>query len=156
MPSRNQVHAKRLYGFLPVVKGHSSFKSRVEVRQFRRTFFNQGMGNLVAPIRSKRYGVTVSVLGQGICSVRVHREDGHVNSSVNSSGVLCMPRVPFIVCDEKELSMFTGIYSSSKAARPCNMCLCSFEQHGIETIGAERTIAQMMQVRIRFFVCVLM
>jgi hypothetical protein len=62
--------------------------------------------------------------------------------------MLCYPRVPFFVTDEKDLtSCVTGMFSSGKANRPCNLCTHVFK--GSSDIGAQgplRTVHDMIEV----------
>ena len=62
---------------------------------------------------------------------------------------LCYPRVPFFVTDEKDLtSCVTGMYGSSKANRPCNLCTLIFKGAAdITEKGPRRMLAEMLQVR---------
>jgi len=57
-------------------------------------------------------------------------------------------RVPFIICDEKDLaSCVTGMYASSNTRRPCNVCTCDFNNQSIVDLGDERSLKHMSQVR---------
>ena len=62
---------------------------------------------------------------------------------------LCYPRIPFFVTDEKDLtSCVTGMYGSSKANRPCNLCtLCFKGAADITQKGPRRMLAEMLQVK---------
>jgi hypothetical protein len=57
--------------------------------------------------------------------------------------------VPYFVTDEKDLtSCVTGMFSSSKANRPCNLCTHVFKgTSDIATAGPRRTVQDMMEVR---------
>ena len=57
-------------------------------------------------------------------------------------------RVPFVICDEKDLaSCVTGMYASSNCRRPCNICLVDFTEGLITHLGDPRTLADMNKVR---------
>ena len=69
-------------------------------------------------------------------------------SMYNSVVLFVHVRVPFVICDEKDLaSCVTGMYASSNARRPCNICICDFNNQSIFDLGSLRSLKHMSQVR---------
>jgi hypothetical protein len=76
----------------------------------------------------------------------VHTNGLHLYDAINQSYVWCCPRLPFFVCDEKDLPLVTCMKSSG-SNRPCNICLIDFKETvSITPIGIKRKLQVMKEV----------
>eukprot|EP00301_Raphidiophrys_heterophryoidea_P015780 c24618_g1_i1.p1 GENE.c24618_g1_i1~~c24618_g1_i1.p1 ORF type:complete len:150 (-),score=6.53 c24618_g1_i1:359-808(-) len=100
---RNKPEGKRLYGFIPVIKPRARYGSNKKARLFALQTLQQAFSHLLQPIRDRAHGI-------------VMRSEG--------KDVFCVPRVPFIICDEKELATLTG---SIAAPLPKDHVTCAMQ-----------------------------
>ncbi len=121
---RNKPWTKRLLGFLPELRPISAFRSHPSVREWKQCIARDAIKKLIEPIQVKRSGTFLWCGGKR---------------------VLLYPRVPFFICDEKELPLFTGLKGNG-SYRPCNQCLIHFKKSSIHDIGEEQSLEEMERV----------
>ncbi len=115
---RTQLSAKRLYGFIPMVRLIRAYSDSKRARKFQRLLTLASMQELMKPFVQGRDGVVVKI---------------------GSEFRLVYPRVPFIVADESEMLKLCNMFRASTCTKPCNTCDCNFRTDGICTIGNMRT-----------------
>jgi hypothetical protein len=124
---RKQSSSKRLYGFLPAVTVIKGFRNENAIRQFRRSVRMAAYEKLFSPIVEKASNLFLKI---GPTGQYIH----------------CVPRVPFLVLDEKELRYVCGLYGGSNASRPCNICLVKPKLEGITATSSPRQKHHMIQL----------
>ena len=128
---RNKLSGKRLFGFLPTVRVRTAFRGSVFIKRYRRLLNriamkfvvqqildlgptgqrNFAIGNSGKPTIAHAYAVVILIAFIGI------RYNCHI-------------RVPFFIADEMDLAKtILGMFASSSAKRPCNMCDCVFKDN---------------------------
>ena len=122
---RNSASAKRLVGFLPSVRVKTAFRNNPSVREYKRHVMRSAFDRLLGPICDNRNGLYVE----------------------SASGIhWCYPRLPFFVCDEKDLQLVTSMKNVA-SLRPCNSCLINFRSgQSIAEVGEVRKKSVMKEV----------
>ena len=146
---RQKLSGKRLLGFMPTINVVTKYRDSALVRRYKRCVHRKALAHITSGITdlaaTASRGSTIIVNGKG-----THEQSNYPDFAfplIVCAVLFVHVRVPFIICDEKDLaSCVTGMYASSNCRRPCNVCCCDFSSQSIVEIGERRSLKRMTKV----------
>jgi hypothetical protein len=101
---RNKSDAKRLLGYLPILKAKDEFEKKSDdFKKLVRLTFHSSMKFLLDPLFAKN----------------------GIDLEVGAQTIWFFPRISTIICDWPEAATFSLVYKSTNSNFPCHFCLIS-------------------------------